>query len=174
MITLRIKGDAKIIKNGVRLHTFDFRPTYFQFYKGNRDIKAYHIEGQIGSGTYGLGIYSYCQNIRIFLLNNLLIIIVFRGSDAATGDKVALKKIKMEKEKEGFPVTAVREIKILKALRDKSIVQLKEIVTSFETGRTFFLNFHKSDGNYFFLINHIRWRCRYNERFRNWRCLYGL
>ncbi len=32
------------------------------------------------------------------------------------GDKalVALKKVKMDNEKEGFPITAIREIKILK------------------------------------------------------------
>jgi len=43
---------------------------------------------------------------------------------------VALKKIKMDNEKEGFPITAIREIKILKSLRHENIVDLKEIVTS--------------------------------------------
>jgi len=36
----------------------------------------------------------------------------------------------MDNEKEGFPITAIREIKILKELRHQNIVQLKEIVTS--------------------------------------------
>jgi cyclin-dependent kinase 12/13 len=36
----------------------------------------------------------------------------------------------MDNEKEGFPVTAIREIKILKVLNHKNVVQLKEIVTS--------------------------------------------
>ncbi|KAL3913019.1 MAG: hypothetical protein SGPRY_008132 [Prymnesium sp.] len=36
----------------------------------------------------------------------------------------------MDNEKEGFPVTAIREIKILKVLNHKNIVRLKEIVTS--------------------------------------------
>jgi len=43
---------------------------------------------------------------------------------------VALKRVRMDNEKEGFPVTAIREIKILKVLNHKNVVQLKEIVTS--------------------------------------------
>lgn len=47
-----------------------------------------------------------------------------------TGEIVALKRVRMDNEKEGFPVTAIREIKILKVLNHKNVVQLKEIVTS--------------------------------------------
>ena len=36
----------------------------------------------------------------------------------------------MDKEKEGVPITAIREIKILKALNSPYIVKLKEIVVS--------------------------------------------
>ena len=42
----------------------------------------------------------------------------------------ALKMIKMDNDKEGFPITAMREIKLLKQLRHKNIVNLVEIVTS--------------------------------------------
>ena len=42
---------------------------------------------------------------------------------------VALKKLNMEKEEEGFPITALREIKILKKLKHKNIIELKEVVT---------------------------------------------
>ena len=44
-------------------------------------------------------------------------------------DLVALKKVRLENEKEGFPITAVREIKILRQLNHKNIVNLKEIIT---------------------------------------------
>ena len=37
--------------------------------------------------------------------------------------------MRLENEKEGFPITAVREIKILRQLNHKSIVNLKEIIT---------------------------------------------
>ena len=42
---------------------------------------------------------------------------------------VALKKVRLENEKEGFPITAVREIKILRQLNHTNIVNLTEIVT---------------------------------------------
>jgi len=47
-----------------------------------------------------------------------------------TGDIVALKKVRMDNEKEGFPITAIREIKILKSLDHKNVLRMKEIVTS--------------------------------------------
>jgi cyclin-dependent kinase 12/13 len=42
---------------------------------------------------------------------------------------VALKKVRLENEKDGFPITAVREIKILRQLNHPNIVNLREIVT---------------------------------------------
>ena len=41
---------------------------------------------------------------------------------------VALKKMRMEKEKDGFPVSALREITILINMRHENIVALKEVV----------------------------------------------
>jgi cyclin-dependent kinase 12/13 len=38
--------------------------------------------------------------------------------------------IKMDNDKEGFPITAMREIKLLKQLKHDNIVNLVEIVTS--------------------------------------------
>ena len=47
----------------------------------------------------------------------------------SSGELVALKKVRTDNEKEGFPITAVREIKILRQLNHPNIVNLKEIVT---------------------------------------------
>ena len=55
---------------------------------------------------------------------------VFVGQDRETNEIVALKRINTEQEENGFPITAIREVKILKALRHENIVNLKEIVTS--------------------------------------------
>jgi hypothetical protein len=55
---------------------------------------------------------------------------VFVGADKVTGDIVALKRINTEQEENGFPITAIREVKILKALDYVNIIKLKEIVTS--------------------------------------------
>ena len=55
---------------------------------------------------------------------------MFVGADKKTGEVVALKRINTEEEENGFPITAIREVKILKALNHPNVVQLKEIVTS--------------------------------------------
>ena len=73
---------------------------------------------------------------------------MYKGRNRTTGEVVALKKVRMvrlscaaatvstlsgtwqDNEKEGFPITAIREIKILKNLAHKNVVKLKEIVVS--------------------------------------------
>lgn len=64
----------------------------------------------IGTGTYG---------------------VVYKAIDKTEEDRpfVALKKIKMERETQGFPVTAIREIKILNLMNHENIVKLREIIT---------------------------------------------
>lgn len=76
-----------------------------------RDVNVYQEKYQVGQGTYGS---------------------VFVGADKQTGEIVALKRINTEQEENGFPITALREVKILKALDHKNVVKLKEIVTSKE------------------------------------------
>ena len=55
---------------------------------------------------------------------------MFVYSDKVTGEIVALKRINTKAEENGFPLTAIREMKILKALAHENIVRLKEVVTS--------------------------------------------
>jgi len=55
---------------------------------------------------------------------------VWMARDRADGSRVALKRIRMDNEREGFPITALREIKLLSRLRHPNVVHLKEIVTS--------------------------------------------
>ncbi|KAF1833947.1 Pkinase-domain-containing protein [Decorospora gaudefroyi] len=64
-------------------------------------------ESVVGSGTYGK---------------------VFKGVHVYTKDMVALKKIRMEGERDGFPVTAIREVKLLQSLNHVNIVQLREVM----------------------------------------------
>ena len=55
---------------------------------------------------------------------------VYLAKDLATGEHVALKKVRMDNEKEGFPITAIREIKLLSMLQHDNIINLREIVRS--------------------------------------------
>eukprot|EP01122_Echinamoeba_exundans_P007396 TRINITY_DN2268_c0_g1_i2.p2 TRINITY_DN2268_c0_g1~~TRINITY_DN2268_c0_g1_i2.p2 ORF type:complete len:148 (+),score=27.42 TRINITY_DN2268_c0_g1_i2:253-696(+) len=81
----------------------------------SRSIDDYVLDDQIGEGTYGQ---------------------VYRGRHKATNTVVALKKIRMENEKEGFPFTAIREVKILKELSHANVVQLLEIVSDVDSNDT--------------------------------------
>ncbi|OAF66907.1 hypothetical protein A3Q56_05368 [Intoshia linei] len=83
---------------------------------GDRSIDAFVITEQIGEGTYGQ---------------------VYKATDLQTGEIRALKKIRLENEKEGFPITAIREIRILKKLNHENIVQLSEMITDKSTAEEF-------------------------------------
>ena len=75
--------------------------------QGCRSVDEFERLNRIDEGTYG---------------------VVYRARDKKTGEIVALKKVKMEKEKEGFPLTSLREINILLSLHHPSIVDVKEVV----------------------------------------------
>ena len=53
---------------------------------------------------------------------------VHKARNKTTGKLVALKRILMKNETEGVPITALREIRILKQLKHPSIVSLVTMV----------------------------------------------
>ena len=79
--------------------------------EGARSVEEHFQKmDQVGEGTYGQ---------------------VWKAKDKTTGALVALKRIRMDmNEKEGFPITAVREIKLLSDLQHENVILMKEIVTS--------------------------------------------
>ena len=64
------------------------------------------------------------------------------------GELFALKKVRLENEREGFPITAVREIKILRQLNHKNIVNLREVVTDKQDA----LDFRKVNSSVFLIV----------------------
>lgn len=70
---------------------------------------VYSIIGQVGEGTFGK---------------------VYKAKNNVTQQFVALKRIRMEAEREGFPVTAMREIKLLQSLRHENIIRLYEMMST--------------------------------------------
>ena len=53
---------------------------------------------------------------------------VSRARETATGEVVALKKLKMDNANDGFPVTGLREIQTLMESRHPNVVNLREVV----------------------------------------------
>jgi cell division cycle 2-like protein len=75
--------------------------------QSSRSVYAFERLNQIEEGSYG---------------------VVFRARDKGTGDIVALKKLKLDDEKFGFPITSLREINALIACKHDNVVGIREIV----------------------------------------------
>ncbi|XP_054615410.1 cyclin-dependent kinase 12 [Dunckerocampus dactyliophorus] len=97
---------------------------------GKRCVDKFDIIGIIGEGTYGQ---------------------VYKAKDKDTGELVALKKVRLDNEKEGFPITAIREIKILRQLKHSSVVNMKEIVTDKQDA----LDFKKDKGAFYLVFEYM-------------------
>ncbi|XP_031210384.1 cyclin-dependent kinase 12 isoform X2 [Mastomys coucha] len=97
---------------------------------GKRCVDKFDIIGIIGEGTYGQ---------------------VYKAKDKDTGELVALKKVRLDNEKEGFPITAIREIKILRQLVHQSVVNMKEIVTDKQDA----LDFKKDKGAFYLVFEYM-------------------
>lgn len=53
---------------------------------------------------------------------------VDRAKDTVSDKIVALKKVRMDLERDGIPVSSLREIQVLLSSKHENIVQLKEVV----------------------------------------------
>ncbi|NP_001385298.1 cyclin-dependent kinase 11A isoform 5 [Gallus gallus] len=82
-------------------------PKYLPALQGCRSVEEFQCLNRIEEGTYG---------------------VVYRAKDKKTDEIVALKRLKMEKEKEGFPITSLREINTILKAQHLNIVTVREIV----------------------------------------------
>ena len=81
-----------------------------------RDVgSTYDYEKTVGEGVYGE---------------------VFAATEKATSDARALKRVKTDNatEREGFPITALREANVLKRLAHENVVTLHEVLTDGDGG----------------------------------------
>lgn len=91
-------------------------PPYFPGIQGCRSVEEFQCLNRIEEGTYG---------------------VVYRAKDKRTEEIVALKRLKMEKEKEGFPITSLREINTLLKGQHPNIVTVREIVVGSNMDKIF-------------------------------------
>ena len=62
---------------------------------------------------------------------------MYRARDKKTNETVALKRLKMEREKEGFPITSLREINTLLISQHRNVVHVREIVVGSNMDKIF-------------------------------------
>jgi cell division cycle 2-like len=75
--------------------------------EGCRSIENFEYLNKIDEGAYG---------------------VVYRARDKTNNEIVAIKKLKLEKEKEPSPITALRELSTLISLKHPNIIEVKEVV----------------------------------------------
>ena len=80
-------------------------------------LSTYEKLGRIGEGTYG---------------------VVYRARDKKTNEIVALKKVRMDREKDGVPITTLREVRILQhCCSHENIVHLMRVVQGNQLNNVF-------------------------------------
>lgn len=72
-----------------------------------KTTEPFEFLGLVGQGAYGK---------------------VFKARERTTGALVALKKIKSEHTQDGFPVTGLREVKLLQSLKHDNVITLREMI----------------------------------------------
>lgn len=83
-----------------------------------------------------------CEHIRVKTIDDMFETIskvgkgtygtVYKCREIKTNRILALKKIEILQEQEGFPLNSIREIRILRSLRDDNIIGLRYIITDEE------------------------------------------
>jgi len=71
---------------------------------------------------------SVCEFEMIKKINEGTYGVVYKARDKKTGELVALKKVKTNIERDGYPMSSLREINILLSFNHPSIVNVKEVV----------------------------------------------
>lgn len=71
-----------------------------------RSVESIQKLDLIGKGTYG---------------------VVYRARDTKNNEILALKRLRIENPKDGFPISSIREINLLRTLKHENIVEFKGI-----------------------------------------------
>lgn len=67
---------------------------------------------------------------------------------------MALKKVRMHNENDGFPITSLREINILSLLNHPNVIRLKEVVVGYKKDSVF-LAFEYCEADIALLVDYM-------------------
>ena len=115
-VAVQVEKPAEEVKAEPEVEKEEALPSYFPALQGCRSVEEFQCLNRIEEGTYG---------------------VVYRAKDKRTDEVVALKRLKMEKEKEGFPITSLREINTLLKGQHPNIVTVREIVVGSNMDKIF-------------------------------------
>ncbi|CAL9736797.1 CTD kinase subunit alpha [Monosporozyma servazzii] len=99
-------------------------PRYPALITQTRTTSIYERILQVGEGTYG----------KVYKAKNML-----------TNHIVALKKLRLQNERDGFPITSIREIKLLQSFNHPNVSSIKEIMI--ESSRSIYMIFEYADND---------------------------
>ncbi|KAL3229011.1 hypothetical protein RNJ44_02098 [Nakaseomyces bracarensis] len=94
------------------------------FISKDRTESIYERVLQVGEGTYGK---------------------VYKARNTITNKLVALKKLRLQGEREGFPITSIREIKLLQSFNHPNVSTIKEIMV--ESQKIIYMIFEYADND---------------------------
>lgn len=99
-------------------------PKYQTALSQERSTSIYERILQVGEGTYGK---------------------VYKAKNTLTNHLVALKKLRLQNERDGFPITSIREIKLLQSFNHPNVSSIREIMV--EGSRTIYMIFDYADND---------------------------
>jgi hypothetical protein len=108
---------------------------YFCALNGCRSVEEFECLNRIEEGAYG---------------------VVYRAKDKKANEIVALKRLKMEKEREGFPITSLREVDTLLKAQHPNIVTVREIVVGSNMDKIYMVMGMNLKFNIFHETNELR------------------
>lgn len=101
---IELDGALSLDQNGIQA----VQPTrYINMLEECRRVEEFERLNRISEGTYG---------------------VVYRAREKKSGNICALKRVKMDRERDGFPLTSIREINILLNFHHPNIVNVNEVV----------------------------------------------
>jgi cell division cycle 2-like len=112
----KVQEEEKVEEKPIEEEKEEELPPFYPALQGCRSVEEFQCLNRIEEGTYG---------------------VVYRARDKRTNEVVALKRLKMEKEKEGFPITSLREINTLLKGQHPNIVTVREIVVGSNMDKIF-------------------------------------
>lgn len=104
-----------------RIRTY---PKYQSLITQKRSSSIYERILQVGEGTYGK---------------------VYKAKNTLTNHIVALKRLRLQNERDGFPITSIREIKLLQSFNHPNVSSIKEIMI--ESSRVIYMIFEYADND---------------------------